>query len=205
MSDNSKEINIETLSLINPNEILEPEPELKQKSEKEEDISLDLEIDDLLINKLIFEALLSKSEIQVDEENLNKILKVLNELKVLTNNTSQLNIIIKEVIKLLSNGVIELYRIPELIKVVYDNINKSTLDGFELDDVTIAQLVKLVVVILIEFKIVETDAKDYKIIIKTIDTAILLLKIDIKSHIENIKNLKKLKKVKEFKKKWLFF
>ena len=133
-------------------------------------ITLILKIDEV-------EKLLSKNLCSIQKDQLVKLLKVLNVLSNETNNVIPLNNIINCINDVFKDGVLEIYEIPLLIKVLNENVLQQKI--ISISSVDFSLLLKILILILVELNIIKLNSTDIKIINALIDTSLELLNIQI--------------------------
>jgi hypothetical protein len=142
------------------------------------------QIIDLLSNYDEIEILLTKNILTIPKDKLPKLLKVLSVLSQETNNVAPLNNIINVLNEIFKDSKLEIYEIPLLVKVVSENVSKENIANISSTDFSL--LLKLLIVILIELKILKLNSTDVKIINTLIDTSLDLLNIQLPNK-ENVK------------------
>ena len=107
---------------------------------------------------------------------------IANLLKYMTseiNNSKQnekdlpIIVILNEIEKVLTDGKIELYEMPELVNVSYDALKKIKVINIATEDLGI--LIKILIFILIETKFIKLQNEQYNLIVKVLDASIKLM------------------------------
>lgn len=107
---------------------------------------------------------------------------IANLLKYMTseiNNSKQnekdlpIIVILNEIEKVLTDGKIELYEMPELVNVSYDALKKIKVINITTEDLGI--LIKILIFILIETKFIKLQNEQYNLIVKVLDASIKLM------------------------------
>jgi len=133
-------------------------------------ITLILKIDEV-------EKLLSKNLCSIPKDQLVKLLKVLSVLSTETKNVVPLNNIINCINDVFKDGILEIYEIPLLIKVLNENVLQQKIISISSADFSL--LLKILILILVELDIIKLNSTDIKIINALIDTSLELLNIQI--------------------------
>lgn len=121
-----------------------------------------------------FDNLIAKANLNIPSNQSSQIKNILNFL--ISNKTDKnkpINNIIQEILNILSDNKVELYEIPSLINVIHESF--KNIDSIKIDTQDIGILIKLILFILVESKIVHLSSKDNKLIFNVIDTSMALL------------------------------
>lgn len=192
-----EKIEDEKLLILNSIEINSFEIKLEENNDTEKNNSMEqiplistenntllTAISNLVSNEENFNNFLKKNNININDNDLKKILKILNKLNVISENNSLFNLLIQEVTKSFLNDYIELYDIPLFVKSVFDNIN---LKLNKLSDDNISELIKVIIILLVEFKVIKINNYNDKLLLKIIDSSLILLKSNIKHKFRRFK------------------
>lgn len=120
-----------------------------------------------------FNELMSKAKLNLDETQSKQIKNILGFLNNESNNSRPLNMIVDEVLKVLSDNKLELHEIPKIINVIHESL--KNLDSIKISTSDIGILIKLFLFILIETKTVKLSNVDYDLIANLIDSCLILL------------------------------
>jgi len=125
-----------------------------------------------------FNEFLFKSKITLNSKQRTQISNILEYLNKEIEGKKHLSNIIDEMIKFLSDkkskfSSSSVYEIPELVNVIHESLFNVKIINIITVDLGI--LVKIILLVLIETKIVKFYERNYDLIIKVIDTSILLL------------------------------
>ena len=126
----------------------------------------------LLVNKDKLIELLNKFNLNIPENVFNEILNVLTYLGNETNN-QPITIILDELQNVLEDGKLEIYEIPQLINVITENIPKLNIKKF--NSKNLSTLIKVLIIILINAKVIKINSEDFQLISKVIDSSLVLL------------------------------
>ncbi len=168
VENKSKEI--ESLEMVQVSEVKIADEEPKTNP----DLELIKSIHELIISDEKIKELILKSKINISDNELKIILDVLGYLNAQSTDSNQMKQIIGEITKVLSDGKLELHEIPELISVVTANIKEVNI---KLSTKQISILLKLIIYVLIEVKVVSINSEDFELISKVIDTSLKLLEL----------------------------
>jgi hypothetical protein len=171
--DNASKTDLETINIKIDNKIL-----LTNHTEK---------ISDMLKDNNYIQNLLKKVTINIDTSTNVKVGNVITFLITNINGVLPLHNILKNLQEVFSDGVLDLYDVPTLVKIITEllnsNINSELLRNIKISDVGL--VLKLLIFILVEFKIIQSDKLDDKTIFKIIDSSLELLETSLK--LSNIK------------------
>jgi hypothetical protein len=124
-----------------------------------------------------FTELMSKAKININESQSVQIKNTLNYLNNETNGKRPINNIIDETLKVLADNKVELYEIPQLINVIHETFKNTSSITLKTSDLGI--LIKLILFMLIETKLIKMQSEDYELISKVIDTSMILLNTSV--------------------------
>ncbi len=131
-------------------------------------------IEELLMSDERFKNFIESSFIKLNKKDLLKIKSILGYMIAKINSDIPISQIISEINEIISDGKIELYEIPKLIKSIYTSVEK--LDNtiiIKSDDIGI--LIKIILFILIETNTIKLSNVQTSIISDIIDTSVELL------------------------------
>ena len=131
-------------------------------------------IEELLLSDEKFKNFIESSFIKLNEKDLLKIKSILGYIIAKINGGSPISQIISEINEIISDGKIELYEIPKLVKTIYTSVEK--LDNtviIKSDDV--GTLIKIILFILIETNTIKLTNVQTSIISDIIDASVGLL------------------------------
>jgi hypothetical protein len=141
----------------------------------------------LLMDNNYIQGLITKLSINIDTATNVKIGNILTFLNTSVAGILPLHSMLCNLQQVFEDGVLDLYDVPIIVKIITDllntNINAELLRNVKITDVGL--VLKLLIYILIEFKIIQTDKIDNKTIFKIIDSSLDLLETSLK--ISNIK------------------
>lgn len=144
-------------------------------------------IGSLLMDNNYIQGLITKLSINIDTATNAKIGNILTFLNTSVAGVLPLNSMLGNLQQVFEDGVLDLYDVPIIVKIITDllntNINAELLRNVKITDVGL--VLKLLIYILIEFKIIQTDKIDNKTIFKIIDSSLNLLETSLK--VSNIK------------------
>lgn len=144
-------------------------------------------IGSLLMDNNYIQGLITKLSIVIDTTTNVKIGNILTFLNTSVSGVLPLQSMLGNLQQVFEDGVLDLYDVPIIVKIITDllntNINAELLRNVKITDVGL--VLKLLIYILIEFKIIQTDKIDNKTIFKIIDSSLNLLETSLK--ISNIK------------------
>jgi hypothetical protein len=144
-------------------------------------------IGSLLMDNNYIQSLITKLSINIDTSTNAKIGNILTFLNTSVAGILPLHSMLCNLQQVFEDGVLDLYDVPIIVKIITDllntNINAELLRNVKITDVGL--VLKLLIYILIEFKIIQTDKIDNKTIFKIIDSSLDLLETSLK--ISNIK------------------
>lgn len=166
----NKEKVTETLEMVQVSEVKIGEEETKPNP----DVELIKAVSQLITSNEKIKELITKSKINIDDNELKIILNVLGYLNQQSTDSNQVKQIIGEITKVLADGKLELHEIPELVSVVTANIKEVNV---KLSTKQISILLKLIIYVLIEVKVVKINSEDFDLISKVIDTSLKLLEL----------------------------
>lgn len=148
-----------------------------EESKSNPDVELLKLISKLIVSNEKIRELITKSKINIDDNDLKIILNVLDYLNAQSSDSNQIKNIVDELAKVLADGKLELHEIPELISVVTANIKEVNV---KLSTKQISILLKLIIYILMEVKVIKINSEDFELISKVIDTSLKLLELHVK-------------------------
>ncbi len=135
-------------------------------------------ISQIILDNNKIEEIIKKSTILIKPEGLAKIMEVIKFLSTETSEgCTQLKQIIDAITKVLADGKLETYEIPELVSVVYTNIPNTNI---KLTSYEVGVLLKLLILLLVESKVIKINELDYILVTKILDSSIKLLELNIK-------------------------
>jgi hypothetical protein len=141
----------------------------------------------LLMDNNYIQDLITKLSINIDTTTNAKIGNILTFLNTSVAGVLPLHSMLGNLQQVFEDGVLDLYDVPIIVKIITDllntNINAELLRNVKITDVGL--VLKLLIYILIEFKIIQTDKIDNKTIFKIIDSSLDLLETSLK--VSNIK------------------
>jgi hypothetical protein len=145
----------------------------------------------LLMDNNYIQSLITKLSITIDTTTNAKIGNILTFLNTSVAGVLPLHSMLDNLQQVFEDGVLDLYDVPIIVKIITDllntNINAELLRNVKITDVGL--VLKLLIYILIEFKIIQTDKIDnktiFKSIFKIIDSSLNLLETSLK--VSNIK------------------
>ena len=144
-------------------------------------------IGSLLMDNNYIQSLITKLSINIDTSTNAKIGNILTFLNTSVAGVLPLHSMLCNLQQVFEDGVLDLYDVPIIVKIITDllntNINAELLRNVKITDIGL--VLKLLIYILIEFKIIQTDKIDNKTIFKIIDSSLDLLETSLK--ISNIK------------------
>jgi len=144
-------------------------------------------IGSLLMDNNYIQGLITKLSINIDTTTNAKIGNILTFLNTSVAGVLPLHSMLGNLQQVFEDGVLDLYDVPIIVKIITDllntNINAELLRNVKITDVGL--VLKLLIYILIEFKIIQTDKIDNKTIFKIIDSSLDLLETSLK--VSNIK------------------
>jgi hypothetical protein len=144
-------------------------------------------IGSLLMDNNYIQGLITKLSIVIDTATNAKIGNILTFLNTSVAGVLPLQSMLGNLQQVFEDGVLDLYDVPIIVKIITDllntNINAELLRNVKITDVGL--VLKLLIYILIEFKIIQTDKIDNKTIFKIIDSSLNLLETSLK--VSNIK------------------
>lgn len=144
-------------------------------------------IGSLLMDNNYIQGLITKLSINIDTATNAKIGNILTFLNTSVAGVLPLKSMLDNLQQVFEDGVLDLYDVPIIVKIITDllntNINAELLRNVKITDVGL--VLKLLIYILIEFKIIQTDKIDNKTIFKIIDSSLNLLETSLK--VSNIK------------------
>ena len=144
-------------------------------------------IGSLLMDNNYIQGLITKLSINIDTATNAKIGNILTFLNTSVSGVLPLKSMLDNLQQVFEDGVLDLYDVPIIVKIITDllntNINAELLQNVKITDVGL--VLKLLIYILIEFKIIQTDKIDNKTIFKIIDSSLDLLETSLK--VSNIK------------------
>jgi hypothetical protein len=141
----------------------------------------------LLMDNNYIQGLITKLSINIDTATNVKIGNILTFLNTSVAGVLPLHSMLGNLQQVFEDGILDLYDVPIIVKIITDllntNINAELLRNVKITDVGL--VLKLLIYILIEFKIIQTDKIDNKTIFKIIDSSLNLLETSLK--VSNIK------------------
>jgi hypothetical protein len=125
-------------------------------------------IGSLLMDNNYIQGLITKLSINIDTATNAKIGNILTFLNTSVAGVLPLHSMLGNLQQVFEDGVLDLYDVPIIVKIITDllntNINAELLRNVKITDVGL--VLKLLIYILIEFKIIQTDKIDNKTIFK---------------------------------------
>ena len=94
--------------------------------------------------------------------------------------------IINEVLKVLSDGKLELYEIPKLINVIHEAL--CNINSIKITTNDVGVLIKFILFILIETKLIKLSTEDFDFVSNLIDTSMILLNKSVEIKLPKINN-----------------
>lgn len=154
--------------------------ELQNNDNNSKLINLVNSINLLLSSNDKFNELLSKATITLSSSQSNSIKNTLNYLNASVNDKYPLKIILDEVDLVLADNKVELYEIPRLVNQTHECL--KDLQSVTISTGDIGILIKIILLILIDAKLLELTSNDYNTIIGLLDMSVILLNksVDIK-------------------------
>ena len=144
-------------------------------------------IGSLIMDNNYIQSLITKLSIVIDTATNAKIGNILTFLNTSVAGVLPLHSMLSNLQQVFEDGVLDLYDVPIIVKIITDllntNINAELLRNVKITDVGL--VLKLLIYILIEFKIIQTDKIDNKTIFKIIDSSLDLLETSLK--VSNVK------------------
>ena len=129
-------------------------------------------IGSLLMDNNYIQGLITKLSINIDTATNAKIGNILTFLNTSVAGVLPLHSMLGNLQQVFEDGVLDLYDVPIIVKIITDllntNINAELLRNVKITDVGL--VLKLLIYILIEFKIIQTDKIDNKTIFKKINS-----------------------------------
>jgi hypothetical protein len=163
------------------------EDNIKQNQEKVLLVNHVDKIGSLLMDNNYIQGLITKLSINIDTATNAKIGNILTFLNTSVAGVLPLHSMLGNLQQVFEDGVLDLYDVPIIVKIITDllntNINAELLRNVKITDVGL--VLKLLIYILIEFKIIQTDKIDNKTIFKIIDSSLDLLETSLR--VSNIK------------------
>ncbi len=168
-----EELKVETSILSNLSEI-----QLSVESIDTSNSDIYKLVGELILDNSKIESLIKKSTIIIKPTELDKIMEVIKYLNTETvNSQSQLKDIILGISKAFSDGKLEPHEIPELVGLVYANIQNINI---KLTSVEISIMLKIIIYILIESNIIKINQGEFELVTKLLDSSLRLLELNIK-------------------------
>ncbi len=168
-----EELKVETSVLSNLSEI-----QLSVESIDTSNSDIYKLVGELILDNSKIESLIKKSTIIIKPTELDKIMEVIKYLNTETvNSQSQLKDIILGISKAFSDGKLEPHEIPELVGLVYANIQNINI---KLTSVEISIMLKIIIYILIESNIIKINQGEFELVTKLLDSSLRLLELNIK-------------------------
>jgi hypothetical protein len=141
----------------------------------------------LLKDNNYIQDLLKKVSVNIDTSTNVKIGNIITFFITNINGVLPLHNILKNLQEVFSDGVLDLYDVPALVKIITEilnsNINSELLRNIKVSDIGL--VLKLLIFILVEFKIIQSDKIDDKTIFKILDSSLELLETSLK--LSNVK------------------
>jgi len=126
--------------------------------------------------------LLKKVSVNIDTSTNVKIGNIITFFITNVNGVLPLHNILKNLQEVFADGVLDLYDVPALVKIITEilnsNINSELLRNIKVSDIGL--VLKLLIFILVEFKIIQRDKLDDKTIFKILDSSLELLETSLK-------------------------
>lgn len=169
-SSNLESKPLESLELVEANQVAITE-------NTDPSITLLETIKKLLESQDKINQLVNKSKINIGADELKIIVNVLQYLTTQANDSSQIQGLIGEVTKVLSDGKLELHEIPELVKVVSTSVKEVNI---KLSGKEVSIFIKLIIYILMEVNVIKIKSEDFELISKVIDSSLTLLELFVK-------------------------
>jgi hypothetical protein len=141
----------------------------------------------LLKDNNYIQNLLKKVSVNIDTSTNVKIGNIITFFITNVNGVLPLHNILKNLQEVFADGVLDLYDVPALVKIITEilnsNINSELLRNIKVSDIGL--VLKLLIFILVEFKIIQSDKLDDKTIFKILDSSLELLETSLK--LSNVK------------------
>ncbi len=180
----------ENVTKVQENIIVKVEENVTKAQDNVEKVLLVNHVDkigSLLMDNNYIQGLITKLSINIDTATNAKIGNILTFLNTSVAGVLPLKSMLDNLQQVFEDGVLDLYDVPIIVKIITDllntNINAELLRNVKITDVGL--VLKLLIYILIEFKIIQTDKIDNKTIFKIIDSSLDLLETSLK--VSNIK------------------
>ncbi len=180
----------ENVTKVQENIIVKVEENVTKAQDNVEKVLLVNHVDkigSLLMDNNYIQDLIKKLSINIDTATNAKIGNILTFLNTSVSGVLPLHSMLGNLQQVFEDGVLDLYDVPIIVKIITDllntNINAELLRNVKITDVGL--VLKLLIYILIEFKIIQTDKIDNKTIFKIIDSSLDLLETSLK--VSNIK------------------
>jgi hypothetical protein len=144
-------------------------------------------IGNILKDNNYIQDLIKKVTVNIDTATNVKIGNIITFLNTNINGVLPLHNILNNLQEVFADGVLDLYDVPTIVKIITEllnsNINSELLRNIKVSDVGI--VLKLLIFILVEFKIIQSDKLDDKTIFKILDSSLELLETSLK--LSNVK------------------
>ncbi len=136
----------------------------------------------LLKDNNYIQNLLKKVSVNIDTSTNVKIGNIITFFITNVNGVLPLHNILKNLQEVFADGVLDLYDVPALVKIITEilnsNINSELLRNIQVSHIGL--VLKLLIFILVEFKIIQSDKLDDKTIFKILDSSLELLETSLK-------------------------
>jgi hypothetical protein len=144
-------------------------------------------IGNILKDNNYIQDLIKKVTVNIDTATNIKIGNIITFLNTNINGVLPLHNILNNLQEVFADGILDLYDVPTIVKIITEllnsNINSELLRNIKVSDVGI--VLKLLIFILVEFKIIQSDKLDDKTIFKILDSSLELLETSLK--LSNVK------------------
>jgi hypothetical protein len=144
-------------------------------------------ISNILKNNNYIQDLIKKVAVNIDTSTNVKIGNIITFLNTNIKGVLPLHNILNNLQEVFADGVLDLYDVPTIVKIITEllnsNINSELLRNIKVSDVGL--VLKLLIFILLEVKVINIDKLDDKTIFKIIDSSLELLETSLK--LSNIK------------------
>jgi hypothetical protein len=122
--------------------------------------------------------LLSNPILNLREEQVVQASKILSSLSKADGKGGLIGSLSTELQKVLSDGKVEVHEIPILVNAVHDALLQVNLQQITTKDIGL--LVKVLLIVLMECKVINITSEDYNTVSKVIDISVVLLQKKIK-------------------------
>lgn len=144
-------------------------------------------ISNILKNNNYIQDLIKKVTVNIDTSTNVKVGNIITFLNTNINGVLPLHNILNNLQEVFADGILDLYDVPTIVKIITEllnsNINSELLRNIKVTDIGL--VLKLLIFILVEFKIIQGDKLDNKTIFKILDSSLELLETSLK--LSNVK------------------